>query len=126
MKIVRFEPGNGTSYYVMRHDLTPEDQGAMRVLPGILFGFGVWGDTPYRVYPFLLGIGVMHEDYFQEKMCIPNVWTRVAAMLVFSAITGRPSYGRNYERVMWDVLTEWKTDWQEQLVPVTLQGDRVP
>lgn len=114
--IKRFEPGDGTAYYVLFHRLSDREKHGEYGGADVLFGFGAMSDTPRNFYPFVTTPGsFLHEDYFQSKMGIAHPWTRVAAMIVFSHLTGRPAGGPVYDRVAADILRDWRSTWSVPL-----------
>lgn len=59
----------------------------------------------------------MVETYFDEKLPIENLVTRVAAMIVFAELTGR-EIGLQYpnSKVVHEIIKKkWHVNWRDQL-----------
>ena len=121
MKIVRFEPGDRTSYRVLFHRMTPEECSAVSAPDGaVLFGFNGGGSMPWHYYHFNASPdeGFLHISYYAEKMGDPQRWTLTAGLRVFEYLTGREAIG---DLVSWEEL-DWKPNWRDQLAPLTVQS----
>lgn len=134
MKIIKFEPGDGTSYQVLYHPCTPEEQA---LLGGrVLYGFGLRGKA-ITSYAFNPG-GVLMPSYYCEKLDpqgSETAWTIVAGMLVYCALTDtelgirtadwRDGEATDGERCYAGILHEWDANWMDQLTSLRGSGEGV-
>mgnify|MGYP001580777204 CR=1 FL=1 len=114
--IVRFEPGDATSYRVLLHVLSAEEA---RAVGGVdagayLFGFSTGGMRPLRAAVFQPG-GFIDQSYYAEQMGSGiHHWTLRAGIIVLAYLTGR-DYAADDPDIQ-RVLAEWHEDWQDQLL----------
>ena len=123
MNIIRFEPGDGTSYYVIYYKLSVGEQREIGGGADMLFGFGAHSDQPYRCFPFLSrgggGVGYMDFSYYAEKMGNQSLFTVTVGLVVFGKLTGREIGGFPRRRPYYDdVIASWRSDWEAQLAPL--------
>ena len=121
MNIIRFEPGDGTSYYVIYYKLSAEEQREIGYGADILFGFGARSDQPYRCFPFSSRGGYMDFSYYAERMGNDqSLFTVMAGLVIFGKLTGREIGGFPRQRPdgYADIIAAWRSDWEAQLAPL--------
>lgn len=110
MKIVKFEPGDATSYRVLFHRLDKSEREAIGGLDdgAVLFGFCA-GDLRPMPTSVFQPYGMLDIGYYQGRMNHVAPWTTRAGLTVLAHLTNRP--------VLFDdaLLAEWVADWQHQL-----------
>lgn len=129
MRIVRFEPGDGTSYIVAFHPLTEDDRKAVGGISeaGVWFTFGGASQYDLRTHTFQSS-GYLDFGYYVEKMSRPGKdesqdYTLAVGHRVLCHLTGREGnpyppellnrWSHNFE--------QWHRRWREQLDPLLLE-----
>ena len=120
--IVRFEPGDATSYQVMFRFLTADEAGAVGGFSAadtpVLFAFGARGAREWRAHVFQSD-GFLHAGYYQTKMGEDQPWTAIAGLIVLGYLSGREIGGSpEDDHRKAEVLGAWRGDWQYELLPL--------
>lgn len=126
MKIVRFEPGDGTSYVVAFHPLTADDRKAVGGIEegGVWFTFGGASQYDLRTHAFQ-SHGYLAFDYYVEKMTYPGLhdkdagynYTNAVGHRVLCYLTGRDEGSHRPDNIAkWmNHFEAWEVNWREQL-----------
>jgi hypothetical protein len=117
--IIRFEPGDGTSYRVLFHRLNQDEADAVGGVSAgaALFGFGAGDMRPMRVSVFQPD-GFLHLGYYQGRMGEDQPWTLRAGYAALCHLTGREGQPEETDHI----VTEWDSKpyrWRDQLDPLT-------
>lgn len=134
MKIVRFEPGDGTAYLVGLHVMTPDELKEVGGFShsGVWFTFGGSSCYDLRTHPFQ-AYGYLDFGYYVEKMTPPgkendNMYTHAVGHRVLCYITGRDEGTHRPERIaQWmHYFEQWEEGWRSQLVSLMQEALLIP
>ena len=121
MRIVKFEPGDGTAYMVLFHRLTAEERHEIGGLSegAVWFGFGTASLYDFPSHPFQ-GHGYLDISYYLEKMSKDQkrTYTHVVGHRVLCMLTRRESLQPSLDTAMMDQFERWEPNWPDQLAPL--------